>query len=83
MKQDLTPYGQLEDLWAQGIHVDSNGKQWNIADMPLPYLQNVINKFGGMGYDISALTSQLVTDEGQTAPNGTPTDVSPVAQANQ
>ncbi len=83
MKQDLTPYNQIQDLWAQGIHVSSNGTEWNIADMPQSYLQNVINKFGGMGYDTSALEAQLSTDEGNLASSDTPTDVAPVSQASQ
>ena len=78
--RDQTPYLDIQNLWAQGIHVSSNGKQWNIADMPLSYLQNVINKFGGLGYDVTALEGYLPQDAPQ--PNPTPPATGPVSQAS-
>ena len=54
---DLTPTN-IQDYWAQGIHVDSKGVEHNIADMPASYLQNVINKFGGT-YDVTVFQDTL------------------------
>jgi len=75
--RDQTPYLDIEKLWAQGIHVSSNGKQWNIADMPQKYLNNVINKFSDLGYDTSALTASSATTSQATIPN-----TGPVSQAS-
>ena len=78
---DLTPYNQIQDLWAQGIHVDSKGVEHNLVDMPPQYLQNVINKFGPMGYDINILEgflSGVVNGVVQAT-----ADVAPVSQATQ
>ena len=78
--RDMTPYLDIQNLWAQGIHVSSTGKQWNIADMPPVYLQNVINKFSGLGYDVTALEGYLPTTNAPPTPNNTPT--APAAQAS-
>ena len=78
--RDMTPYLDIAKLWEQGVHVASSGKQWNIADMPLTYLNNVINKFNDLGYDTTALQSYLTTTT--NAPDLSPPSTGPTAQAS-
>lgn len=67
MIQRQTPLN-IEQLWSEGIHVSSTGQEYNIADMPVKYLQNVINKFGSQGYDVSILESAIATMTGTDNP---------------
>lgn len=55
---DLTP-ANIEDLWSQGIHVDSKGEEHLLLDMPAKYIQNIITHFSDLGYDTSALEEKL------------------------
>jgi hypothetical protein len=77
--RDQTPYLDIQNLWAQGVHISSNGKQWNIADMPATYLKNVINKFSSLGYDVTALEVYL---EPANAPPTINSPTNPTAQAS-
>lgn len=73
MSQDFNAPNDIEQQWANGIHVDSKGVEHNIADMPLKYLMNVINKFQSLGYDVSILDNYLEPNQ-----NATPTDQSQI-----
>lgn len=50
---------QREAQWADGEHTTSAGKVIKLTDMPLPHLQNTINKFDAAGYDTTPLQEEL------------------------
>ena len=81
---DQTPYLNIVNLWAQGIHVSSTGKQCNLADISPAYLQNIINKFSALGYDTSALLSYLPDQPAQpiAVVSASPLPNSPLIQTN-
>lgn len=82
---DLTP-SNIEDYWAQGIHVSSNGTEMNISDMPLRYLQNVINKFGNECFDVSGLQKdydEMSDPNSQQVADSNVSPDAPIASATQ
>jgi len=79
-KVDLTPYSNITNLWAEGYHVSAAGVTYQLADMPEAYLNNVINKFSSLGYDVSVLEQYLADD---IAGNPAPETFAPIAQATQ
>lgn len=54
---DYTP-PDIANYWEQGIHIEADGTQINISDMPDKYIENVINKFSGI-YDTTVLQEYL------------------------
>ena len=77
---DQTPYSNIQNLWSEGYHVSASGKTYQLAEMPVAYLQNVINKFSGMGYDVSVLEQYFQAD---TTGAALPDSFAPIAQATQ
>ncbi len=46
------------EYWAVGLHKSSSGKIREFKELPTPYLQNIINKYGEQ-YDTSPLKKEL------------------------
>lgn len=54
-----------EQQWADGYHTNSKGVVIQLVDMPTPYLQNVIAKYGSEKYDTSVL-DKVLDDRGDS-----------------
>lgn len=50
---------EREQGWAEGVHISSNGRRTPITEMDDRHLNNSINKYGAMGWDVSALKAEL------------------------
>lgn len=50
---------EIEKQWAKGVHVTSKGIEIALTDMSFPQLQNTINKYKAMDYDVSILEKEL------------------------
>lgn len=44
--------------WRLGFHTGSSGKTQQLANLPAPYLKNIINKYGE-DHDVSPVQAEL------------------------
>ncbi len=49
---------EREQGWAEGVHISSNGRKTPIGEMDDRHLNNSINKYAAMGWDVSALQAE-------------------------
>lgn len=54
-----TEQEQIEQNWAEGIHMDRAGNEHRIEQMERFHLENTINYFNKLGYDTSKLKAVL------------------------
>lgn len=55
----MSVQSEKEGNWADGFHVSTNGRRTDLSDIDTNHLQNMIRKYGAMGYDTSALETEL------------------------
>ena len=52
----------LEQYWARGQHVRSDGTQVGLKDLPQAYLRNIMKKHAEEGRDVSAIGLYITSD---------------------
>ena len=48
-----------EKNWEAGFHISSNGRRIDLQSIDTNYLQNMIRRYSGEGYDVTALNDEL------------------------